>query len=143
MGASDCPPRGGTARSRPVDAVTPQFGELEAAAAEEGADTAAEAGTGDAAAPAGDAAAPEADALPYTLDGERAAYGLCRPPGHHATTSLYGGYCFFNNAAIGMQVNASTAQTFFDNRPSMCSGATYSWWGYANSLQQAIDKATY
>ena len=36
-----------------------------------------------------------------------------------------------------------TAQTFFDNRPSMCSGATYSWWGYANSLQQAIDKATY
>jgi acetoin utilization deacetylase AcuC-like enzyme len=33
-------------------------------------------------------------------DGERLAYGLCRPPGHHATTSLYGGYCFFNNAAI-------------------------------------------
>jgi acetoin utilization deacetylase AcuC-like enzyme len=34
------------------------------------------------------------------LDGERIAYGLCRPPGHHATRSLYGGYCFFNNAAI-------------------------------------------
>jgi acetoin utilization deacetylase AcuC-like enzyme len=34
------------------------------------------------------------------LDGERIAYGLCRPPGHHATSSLYGGYCFFNNAAI-------------------------------------------
>jgi acetoin utilization deacetylase AcuC-like enzyme len=34
------------------------------------------------------------------LDGERLAYGLCRPPGHHATRSLYGGYCFFNNAAI-------------------------------------------
>jgi acetoin utilization deacetylase AcuC-like enzyme len=29
-----------------------------------------------------------------------AAYGLCRPPGHHAPTGLYGGYCFFNNAAI-------------------------------------------
>lgn len=38
--------------------------------------------------------------MQYVLDGERAAYGLCRPPGHHATTSLYGGYCFFNNAAI-------------------------------------------
>ncbi|CAN5756749.1 hypothetical protein BH24ACT6_BH24ACT6_21520 [soil metagenome] len=25
---------------------------------------------------------------------------MCRPPGHHATESLYGGYCFFNNAAI-------------------------------------------
>jgi acetoin utilization deacetylase AcuC-like enzyme len=34
------------------------------------------------------------------LAGQRLAYGLCRPPGHHATTSLYGGYCFFNNAAI-------------------------------------------
>ncbi len=34
------------------------------------------------------------------LDGEPAAYALCRPPGHHAPTGLYGGYCFFNNAAI-------------------------------------------
>jgi len=34
------------------------------------------------------------------LDGAPLAYGLCRPPGHHATTSLYGGYCFFNNAAV-------------------------------------------
>lgn len=34
------------------------------------------------------------------LDGERAVYGLCRPPGHHATSGLYGGYCFFNNAAV-------------------------------------------
>jgi acetoin utilization deacetylase AcuC-like enzyme len=37
------------------------------------------------------------------LDGEPSAYGLCRPPGHHATSSLYGGYCFFNNAAIAAQ----------------------------------------
>jgi acetoin utilization deacetylase AcuC-like enzyme len=34
------------------------------------------------------------------LGGAPLAYGLCRPPGHHAATSLYGGYCFFNNAAI-------------------------------------------
>jgi acetoin utilization deacetylase AcuC-like enzyme len=34
------------------------------------------------------------------LDGAVAAYGLCRPPGHHAARSMYGGYCFFNNAAI-------------------------------------------
>jgi acetoin utilization deacetylase AcuC-like enzyme len=32
--------------------------------------------------------------------GERFAYGLCRPPGHHAARAAYGGYCFFNNAAI-------------------------------------------
>jgi acetoin utilization deacetylase AcuC-like enzyme len=45
------------------------------------------------------------------LGGERAAYGLCRPPGHHAPTSLYGGYCFFNNAAIAAHHVASTTGT--------------------------------
>jgi acetoin utilization deacetylase AcuC-like enzyme len=37
------------------------------------------------------------------LGGETAAYGLCRPPGHHAARSMYGGYCFFNNAAIAAE----------------------------------------
>jgi acetoin utilization deacetylase AcuC-like enzyme len=30
----------------------------------------------------------------------RVAYALCRPPGHHAQKDLFGGYCYFNNAAI-------------------------------------------
>ena len=34
------------------------------------------------------------------VDGDRAAYGLCRPPGHHAARSVYGGFCYFNNAAV-------------------------------------------
>jgi acetoin utilization deacetylase AcuC-like enzyme len=50
-------------------------------------------------------------ATQLVLDGERAAYGLCRPPGHHATTSMYGGYCFFNNAAIAAHHVASTTGT--------------------------------
>ena len=37
------------------------------------------------------------------LGGERAAYGLCRPPGHHAARAMAGGYCFFNNAAIAAE----------------------------------------
>ena len=37
------------------------------------------------------------------LAGAPAAYGLCRPPGHHAARSMYGGYCFFNNAAIAAE----------------------------------------
>lgn len=36
-------------------------------------------------------------------EGERAAFSLCRPPGHHAAADLYGGYCFLNNAAIAAQ----------------------------------------
>lgn len=35
--------------------------------------------------------------------GEQAAFSLCRPPGHHASASQYGGYCFLNNAAIAAQ----------------------------------------
>ncbi len=32
--------------------------------------------------------------------GYRMTYALSRPPGHHATRDLFGGYCYFNNAAI-------------------------------------------
>lgn len=35
--------------------------------------------------------------------GDRAAFALCRPPGHHAAIDMYGGYCFLNNAAIAAQ----------------------------------------
>ncbi len=35
--------------------------------------------------------------------GERVAYALCRPPGHHAEASRMGGYCYFNNAAIAAE----------------------------------------
>ena len=47
-------------------------------------------------------------ATQHVLDGDRAAYALCRPPGHHATSANYGGYCFFNNAAIAAHHVAST-----------------------------------
>ena len=33
-------------------------------------------------------------------DGAPAAYGLCRPPGHHAFADIAGGFCFLNNSAI-------------------------------------------
>jgi acetoin utilization deacetylase AcuC-like enzyme len=37
-------------------------------------------------------------------DGARSAYALCRPPGHHAGPSTYGGYCYLNNAALAAQL---------------------------------------
>jgi len=36
--------------------------------------------------------------------GASSAFALCRPPGHHAPSDMYGGYCFFNNAAIAAQM---------------------------------------
>jgi acetoin utilization deacetylase AcuC-like enzyme len=35
--------------------------------------------------------------------GERSAFVLTRPPGHHAGSDFFGGYCFLNNAAIAAQ----------------------------------------
>ncbi|MDY6798329.1 MAG: histone deacetylase family protein [Pseudomonadota bacterium] len=41
-----------------------------------------------------------ADAL---AAGERTAYAVCRPPGHHARRDAAGGFCYLNNAAIAAQ----------------------------------------
>jgi acetoin utilization deacetylase AcuC-like enzyme len=53
-------------------------------------------GTWDAARGALDAAVTAAELV---LGGERAAYALCRPPGHHVTRSCFGGSCYLNNSA--------------------------------------------
>jgi acetoin utilization deacetylase AcuC-like enzyme len=37
------------------------------------------------------------------LDGDRYAYAVCRPPGHHAGPDFIGGYCYLNNAAAAIQ----------------------------------------
>ncbi len=58
------------------------------------------AGTYRAARSAADAALTGAALL---LEGQRLAYALCRPPGHHAGHDLYGGYCYLNNAAIATE----------------------------------------
>jgi acetoin utilization deacetylase AcuC-like enzyme len=58
------------------------------------------AGTWDAATAAVDVALTGVELL---LAGERSAFALCRPPGHHASADAYGGYCFLNNAAIAAQ----------------------------------------
>ena len=39
-------------------------------------------------------------ALDVVTGGEPAAFALCRPPGHHAGSDYFGGYCYLNNAAI-------------------------------------------
>jgi len=44
-----------------------------------------------------------AAAVQAVTQGERAAFALTRPPGHHAGADFFGGYCFLNNAAIAAQ----------------------------------------
>jgi len=63
-------------------------------------ETSISAGTWEAAAAAADVALTAAQRI---KDGARAAFALCRPPGHHAAHDMYGGYCFLNNAAIAAQ----------------------------------------
>ena len=42
-------------------------------------------------------------AAQLVLDGAPAAYGICRPPGHHAFDDLSGGFCLLNNIAIAAE----------------------------------------
>jgi len=35
--------------------------------------------------------------------GERSAFALTRPPGHHAGGDIFGGYCYLNNVAVAAQ----------------------------------------
>ncbi len=39
-------------------------------------------------------------AAEHVLQGKTMSYALCRPPGHHAERRVFGGFCYFNNAAI-------------------------------------------
>ena len=64
------------------------------------ADTTITEGTWDAALAAADVTL---TAQAMVAGGERAAFALTRPPGHHAAQDMFGGYCFLNNAAIAAQ----------------------------------------
>ena len=36
-------------------------------------------------------------------EGEKCAFALTRPPGHHASSDVFGGFCYLNNVAIAAQ----------------------------------------
>ncbi len=57
-------------------------------------------GTWRAARAAIDAAQTAADLV---AGGEPVAYAICRPPGHHATRTAFGGSCYLNNAAVAVE----------------------------------------
>jgi len=44
------------------------------------------------------------------LDGRRLAYALVRPPGHHAERANFGGFCYFNSAAVAAHYLAANGR---------------------------------
>ena len=40
----------------------------------------------------------------FAAEGEIYNDLVCRPPGHHAMTEEYSGYCYFNNVAVAARV---------------------------------------
>jgi acetoin utilization deacetylase AcuC-like enzyme len=90
----DCWPARRMAVRRP-NSITGKLGYYAMAA-----ETSISAGSWEAACASADVALTAAARL---ATGERGAFALCRPPGHHAARDLYGGYCFLNNAAIAAQ----------------------------------------
>ena len=82
-------------RERPPQSIDGKIGYYAMAA-----ETSISDGTWEAALAAADAAL---TAQKHVADGNEAAFALCRPPGHHAASDVFGGYCFLNNAAIAAQ----------------------------------------
>jgi acetoin utilization deacetylase AcuC-like enzyme len=64
----------------------------------------------------------------HCLDGDDVAFGLCRPPGHHAARAMFGGYCFFNNAAV--------AAEYLVGRTERCVGILDVDYHHGNGTQQ-------
>ncbi len=50
-------------------------------------------------------------ALDVVLNGERTAFALCRPPGHHAGVDYFGGYSYLSNAAICAEAAIAKGRT--------------------------------
>ncbi|MFO7821923.1 MAG: histone deacetylase family protein [Lentisphaeria bacterium] len=85
---------------------------------------------------------------------ETAVYALCRPSGHHAGPRVFGGYCYFNNAATAAEYllpagrvaivdidyhHGNGTQEFFEQTKSVFTASIHAdptdeypyFWGYA------------
>ena len=94
-------------------------------------------------------------------NGERVAFALCRPPGHHAGKDYAGGYCFINNASVAANWLSSKGkvalldidyhcgtgtQDIFYEREDVLTISIHAdpnfeyphYWGYANEIGSGV-----
>jgi acetoin utilization deacetylase AcuC-like enzyme len=62
--------------------------------------------------------AAEGARLVVAEDQNRSILALCRPPGHHCTTKVAGGYCYINNAVIAVAALRFHVSQLTGSRPS-------------------------
>ena len=101
-------------------------------------------------------------AADLVLAGQRAVYGLCRPPGHHAFAELAGGFCYLNNSGIAAQRltdagrrvaildvdlhHGNGTQGMFYNRADVLTVSIHAdperfypfFWGYADEVGEGV-----
>ena len=96
---------------------------------------------------------------------EQTVYALCRPSGHHAGPRVFGGYCYFNNAATAAQYllpdgkvaivdidyhHGNGTQEFFDEIKSVFTASIHGdpefeypyFWGYAEETGKGQAEGT-
>ena len=100
------------------------------------------------------------------MRGARAAYALCRPPGHHCFAELAGGFCYLNNTAIAAQAltlsgrkvavldidlhHGNGTQGIFYDRPDVLTVSIHAhperfypfFWGYPGETGTAAGEGT-
>lgn len=96
---------------------------------------------------------------------EKTVYALCRPSGHHAGPRLFGGYCYFNNAACAAEYllpkgtvaiididyhHGNGTQEFFVENKSVLTASIHCdpsieypyFWGYADETGRGQGEGT-
>ncbi len=74
-------------------------------------------------------------------DGAPAAYALCRPPGHHASSGSFGGSCYLNNtaaAAARLQAGSAGPVAVLDIDAHHGNGAQEIFWTDASVLTGSV-----
>ncbi|MBC8207027.1 MAG: histone deacetylase family protein [Kiritimatiellales bacterium] len=96
---------------------------------------------------------------------EKTVYSLCRPSGHHAGPRVFGGYCYFNNAATAAEFllpsgkvaildidyhHGNGTQEFFEEHKSVFTASIHCdpefeypyFWGYADETGKGQAEGT-